>query len=239
VASLPDWRLARSIGSPDDRYTLADRVLALDFSPDARRIASGGGDPSRSGELKVWNVADGSLVQSLPDAHSDTVFCVKFSPDGRNLASGAADRFARTFDTESGQPLRAFEGHTHYVQAVGWRADGRILATAGADKAVKFWDPVTGEQVNTLNEVKKEVTGISFLGLENRVALAAGDGQVLALLTNGQEKKGMSGATSFFHTLDTTSDGRWIVAAGADRVIRLWAKDGTLVTESKPVEAKP
>ena len=233
LRSLPDWTLTRTLGDPDDRYTLVDRVLALDFSADSKLLASGGGEASRSGELKIWNVVDGTLVGSWQDVHSDTVFSVKFSPDDQTVASGAADRFAKTSDVKTGKVLRVFEGHTHYVQSVGWRADGRVLATAGADKAIKFWDPVTGEQINTLNDAKKEVTGVVFLGLENRVVASSGDGQVQSMLTNGQEKKAMTGAASFLHALDATMDGQWIVAAGADRIVRLWGKDGALAAESK------
>ncbi len=35
---------------------LKDRVLALQFSPDGRVLASGGGEPSRGGEVLFWDV---------------------------------------------------------------------------------------------------------------------------------------------------------------------------------------
>ena len=37
-----DWRLERAIGDPDSASLLVDRVLALDFSPDGKLLASGG-----------------------------------------------------------------------------------------------------------------------------------------------------------------------------------------------------
>ncbi|HEV3418370.1 MAG TPA: c-type cytochrome domain-containing protein, partial [Pirellulales bacterium] len=109
------WSLERTIGGPEDPKTLVDRVIALDFSPNGKLLATGSGEPSRSGELKLWNPADGSLVRTIPDAHSDTIFCVRFSPDGEQLASCGADRFVKVWNVASGALVKPFEGHTHHV----------------------------------------------------------------------------------------------------------------------------
>ena len=140
----PAWPLVRTIGSADDPSKFIDRVISLDFSPDGRLLATGGGYPSRSGELKLWNPADGSLVRSISDAHSDTICAVRFSPDGKLLASGATDRTMKVFNVASGSLMKTFEGHTHHVLGVAWRADGQQLATAGADNVVKVWDYASG-----------------------------------------------------------------------------------------------
>ena len=56
------WKLVGQLGpSPDDPLNttdseFVDRVLALDFSPDGKLLATGGGEPSRSGELMLWDV---------------------------------------------------------------------------------------------------------------------------------------------------------------------------------------
>ena len=63
----PQWTLARTIGSVDSTDALADRVTALDFSPNGKLLATGSGEPSRSGELKIWNVADGALVREVKE----------------------------------------------------------------------------------------------------------------------------------------------------------------------------
>src|SRR5207247_1644445 len=60
------WRLERTIGGPQHPDLLIDRVLALDFSRDGKRLASGGGAAARTGELKIWNVADRRLHSAFP-----------------------------------------------------------------------------------------------------------------------------------------------------------------------------
>src|SRR5262249_35464643 len=128
------WSEARTFGPH------VSRVLAIDFSPDGKLMATGGGEPSRSGEGKGWEGATGKLVRSLDTLHSDTVFAVRFSPDGTKLASASADKFLKVTNVADGKELKAFEGHTHHVLAADWSSDGKKLATGGADSAVKVWD---------------------------------------------------------------------------------------------------
>ena len=71
VWKLPgEWKLERTIGSVDDPSLLVDRVLSIDFSPDGKLLATGGGLAARSGQLKIWNVADGKLVREIPAARA-------------------------------------------------------------------------------------------------------------------------------------------------------------------------
>ena len=132
-----EWKLERVIGSTDKPDQLVDRVIALDFSADGKVLATGSGEPSRSGEIKFWNVENGQLVSALKEPHSDTVFGLEFSPDGKQIASCGADRFVKIHNIADGKFVRSFEGHTHHVLGVSWRADGRILASCGADMVVK------------------------------------------------------------------------------------------------------
>jgi hypothetical protein len=59
---------------------------------------TGGGEPTRGGEIKLWQLSDGKLVKEFKNVHSDAVFALDFTPDGKYLASGAADKFARVVE---------------------------------------------------------------------------------------------------------------------------------------------
>lgn len=218
----PEWTWVRTIGDPASDV-LVDRVTALDFSPDGKTLVSGGGAPSRSGELKIWNVADGKLVREVAEAHSDTVFGVRYSPDGTTLASCAADKFAKTFKVADGSFIRNFEGHTHHVLGVAWSADGRTLVTAGADNVVKIWDVGTGEQKKTVQGFTKEVTSIAFIGGGVEVVATSGDKTVRTLKSdNGQMGKTLSGSGDFVYTCAASLDGTVVVSGGQDGVLRVW-----------------
>ncbi|MEO6810866.1 MAG: c-type cytochrome domain-containing protein, partial [Isosphaeraceae bacterium] len=123
--TLKTWTFSGAWSESKPLGPHAFRVLTLDFNPDGTLLATGGGEPSRSGEVKIWEVGKGILAKTLPDSlHSDTVFGVRFSPDGSKLATCAADKFLKVTDVASGKVLKTFEGHTHHVLAVDWRDNG-------------------------------------------------------------------------------------------------------------------
>jgi WD40 repeat protein len=59
-------------------------INSVTFSPDGQRLASASWDMNRGafGEVKLWDVATGTDILTLP-GHA----CVAFSPDGRHLAA--------------------------------------------------------------------------------------------------------------------------------------------------------
>lgn len=230
-----DWNLTHAIGTPDGESPFVDRVTALDFDPSGQRLAIGGGDPSRSGEIAIVDLASMTVERMFEEPHSDSVWCVRFSPDGKQLATSAADRFVKLFDVETGEFVRAFEGHTHHVLSVGWSADGRQLASSSSDKSVKIWDALTGDQKRTITGFGKEVTGIEFVSLDNNVAVSCGDKSVLIKRAdNGGNIRGFGGFADFVFCVDVSSDGRLIAAGGQDSVVRVWTNDGKIFAELRP-----
>lgn len=230
------FRLERTLGSPDDPSLLVDRVTALDFSPDGTLLAAGSGEPSRSGQIVLFRVADGTVAQTLKDPHSDTVTCLAFSPEGEYLASGGADRFARIWELAQGRLVRALEGHTHHVLGVAWRADGRVLVTSGADLALKVWNVRTGEQQRTIaNLFGKEVTAVRFLGDGEVVVAVSGDPRVRQInSTSGANQRDLPGAADYMYAVAASADGKTIVGGGLDSIVRVWNDQGQELARFEP-----
>jgi WD40 repeat protein len=218
----PSWILEKTIGHPDDPAILVDRVTALAFSPNGKFLATGSGEPSRGGELKIWNVETGSLALTIPDAHSDTPLGLEFSRDNQFLASAAADRFVKIFQLPEGRLVRAFEGHLHHVLDVSWRADGHLLASAGADKTVRTWDVTSGKQIKSITDFEKEVTSIQFVAESNEALVSSSDQKIRLLREDGHLIRPFNGATGFIYAAAASSDGKWIIAGGLDSILRVW-----------------
>lgn len=235
----PEWTWVRTIGDPASEQ-IVDRITALDFSHDGKLLASGGGAPSRSGELKIWNVADGKLVREVTDAHSDVVFGVRFSPDDKSIASCGADKFLKTFDVATGKFIKGYEGHTHHVLGAAWSSDGRTIATAGADNVVKTWDLTTGEQKKTVVGFQKEVTAVIYAGDGPNVVATSGD-KSLKLVNGdgGNVLKTFSGATDFLYAVAVTADGKLVAAGGQDGTLRVWNVDTAVELKNFPVPTEP
>ena len=219
----PDWRLERTIGAADHPEVIGDRVMTLDFNADASQLLVGGGVPSRNGELQIFNVADGTRLLYLPQAHDDVIYSARFSPDGKRIASAGADKYLRTFDIASSQLLRRFEGHTNYVLSVAWKGDGQTLASSAADTTIKIWDAETADQQRTIVNFGKHVTQVAFIGETDNIVSSCGDRTVrMHNAANGGNVRNFGGADGWLHCVDMVADGN-VVATGTDKgTVLVW-----------------
>jgi WD40 repeat protein len=88
-----DTRTWQEVGSLRD---LSSGILSVAFSPDGRRLATGGTDST----VKLWDAATGELLHTF-HGHNDWVHAVAFSPDGRRLASGSLDATVKIWKAPS------------------------------------------------------------------------------------------------------------------------------------------
>ena len=233
----PSWRLERVIGDINDPAQLIDRVMSVDFNPDGTLLATGGGVPSRSGELKIWKVADGSLVRAIADPHTDAVNSVAFSPDGQFLASAGSDKYVKKFDVATGEMLIQFEGHTNHVLGVTWRSGGKILATSGADFTIRTWSALTGDRIRTIVGYTKQITAVRFVGQTQFIVSSSGEPFVRKHNSdNGGVQTNFAGAIDYMYAIDATADPNngVVVAGGHDGILRLWRSNGQVLHAIKP-----
>lgn len=216
------WTLERTFGTGDGNSQITDRANSITFSPDGKTLAIGSGEPSRSGDITLWDVATGKLTTNYAERHLDSIFALDFSPDGKLLASGGADKAVRITDLSTGKVVKVFEGHTHHVLGVSWRADGRLLASSGADNVVKVWDWTTGDRRKSVDGWDKEVTGIHYLGAADQFATSAGDTKLRLITSDGGVVKQFPGATSFLQSLATTRSGDVVLGGDQDGIVRAW-----------------
>jgi len=222
LTATPRWVLERVLGGEKPDSPFVDRVNALRFSPDGKTLATGGGEPSRTGDIVIMDVATGTVVKSWNERHSDSVLSIDFSPDGKQIASGGADKAVRITDIASGKQVRVLEGHTHHVLGVSFRVDGRVLASAGADNVVKIWDMITGDRKKNIDGWDKEVTSLQFIGATDQILTSAGDNRVRLVRDSGAEVRAIAGLPEFMYGAAGTATASVIVGGGQDSVLRVW-----------------
>jgi len=147
-----------------------DIIHSAVFSPDGRRIVSGGGDRV----VKVWDVGTGSEIITLR-GHEAAVCAVTVSPDGKTIASAGFDGKIKLWDMESGAELLTLTGHKGVIRALDFSPNGKTLASCGYDRTIRLWNIESGEQTSKLTGHSQIVTWIDFSPDGNRLVSCSHD----------------------------------------------------------------
>lgn len=135
-----------------------DITLAVAFSPDGKKIASGSNDRS----VFLWDLEKEEPVAKF-HGHSDNIYDLAFSPDGKLLAACSKDNSVRIWSIEDNKLLHLLKGHREMVLEIEFSPDGKYLLSASADQAIKLWDVASGEQVYAYLESEASIPDIEFL----------------------------------------------------------------------------
>jgi hypothetical protein len=166
-----------------------DRVTALAFNRAGDRLAVASGEPSKSGEIRLYEMKNGSarLLQTLSPAHKDIIYALTFSPDGKLLASAGYDRIIKLWNTETPAAApRLLQDHSDTIYGLAFHPEGKLLASAAADRAVKVWDVASGKRLFTLSDPTDWVYTVAWSPDGKRLAAAGIDKSIRVWAANAE-----------------------------------------------------
>jgi WD40 repeat protein len=192
----------------------ADAVLAVAYSPDGRRLASGSSD----GVVKVWDPAAAREVLTLR-AHEGRVAAVAFSPDGTRLASAGGDR-VKVWNAATGELALTLDAGGH----VAFSPDGTLLASpADSSGGVRVWELPSGRERHFLKAHRYVVNAVAFSPDGRRLATGSNDFTVkLWDLVTWQETCTLKGHTSAVTDVAFTPDGHRLASRSGRGAARVW-----------------
>jgi WD40 repeat protein len=141
------------------------------FSPDGKRLASGGGDQ----RLILWDTATGKRVWQSEDAKG-SVHALANSPDGKVLASGGQDGEIRLWDAATGKARAGLTGHGGRVGAVAYSPDGKFLASGADDGTLRVWDVAARKELRQVKAHRGYVLSVAYAPDGKLLASAGYDG---------------------------------------------------------------
>lgn len=192
-------------------------VLCVAWSPDGRRVASGGADET----LRIWDAADGRQIRVL-SGHTSEVNTVAWSPDGHQLAAATGTGTVKIWNADTGQELLAFRNGQETVFSAAWSPDGKHIASGGRDHTIRIWDPRTGTVQNTFGSGStRPLRDLAWSPDGARLASGDENGDVriwdpLA----GKDLLNMHGYAVI--RVAWSPDGKRLASASNDNTVKLW-----------------
>ena len=231
-----------------------DKLLSLSFSPDSRLIATA----SNSHVIKIWQVSDGKILNILKTENQEQIYKflkVRFSPNGRYIAAASTDYTVKIWESRNGKLIHTLAGHKDWVRDLSFSLDSQLIVSSGggSDKTLRLWRANDGQLLKTIKNAHDDaIEGVSFSANDQLIASASAD-QTLKLwdvsslfstntvLFEYPEHKNIllktiKGHASVLHDLSFSADGKFIVSAGNDNLIKLWQLDYILNKSLKASE---
>jgi WD40 repeat protein/mono/diheme cytochrome c family protein len=131
---------------------LSERVQALQFSPDGKWLGVAGGDPARSGEIQVWDVARRKLTTSAIISY-DTLYGLSWSPDSKLIAFGCPDNTVRAIEAASGKQVMQMGSHSDWVMSTTFSVKGDHVISGGRDMSVKLTEVAEQRFVDNVTSI--------------------------------------------------------------------------------------
>jgi WD40 repeat protein len=189
------WEVASGRELLEMRNAHVKGVVSVAFSPDGKRLVTGGnrrhtpglfeGWPvERDGEVKIWDATTGTELLAFRVTDVGGLGSMSLAPDGQRVAVSTISGSRATIWTlpsavpalvDSAKPTVMAGSRDTSCWSLAFSSDGQRLAGGFDDGITRVWEAKTGKEIRTFRLEESWCYGIAFNA----------DGTVLAIATAG------------------------------------------------------
>ncbi|MEM7316796.1 MAG: WD40 repeat domain-containing protein, partial [Planctomycetota bacterium] len=212
LRSIPDYA-DRSVPPGLKEFDL----LCVDESADNSKLAFG----SSSGQVLVWNVADGKL-RVLGHSRDRGILAVRFIGDGAELVSGGEDGAVRRWDLSHPNESTEITRHGGVIRGLELSPEGQQLLSIAADGSASLLETTTWAEQKRI-ETQYTLQSLAWSHDSKTVAMGDSQGGVLiypaSLSGDPTRLVGHAGPVT---SVTFASSNKTLVSGGSDDDVRFW-----------------
>jgi WD40 repeat protein/tRNA A-37 threonylcarbamoyl transferase component Bud32 len=206
----------------------------VSFAPDGATFAVTHGSGREAASVGLYAGLGRLRIGSL-EGHEDRVRHAAFSPRGGIVATAGSDHSVRTWDARAAKEISRLDDRFAGFNSLSFSADGSLLAAAADDGRWKLLAVGVGGELQELREFKgheKSVISVTLSPEGRRAVTSSRDGTV-----KYWETSAAGGSLALPHTghilweLGFGADGKTLVTASNDFVVKVWRLDGPRCVE--------
>jgi WD40 repeat protein len=114
----------------------AKPVVAVAFTPDGKRLATG----SQDGTVRLWDKVNPDRPPMILSGTIGEIKAIAISPDGQWLAAIGIDAQIKLWNLANANHPLTLTGHAAPINTLAFSPDSQWLATASQDTTVRLWD---------------------------------------------------------------------------------------------------
>ena len=191
----------------------------LAWSPDGKRIASGGPDKT----VQVWDATNGGNV-FVYRGHTLAVTKIAWSPDSKSIASTSDDGLVHVWDATNGNDLLTYRNYSGiHLHALMWSPGGKRLLAGGDDGTVHVWSITNGNDLLTYHGHSSTIWEAAWSPNNKYIASGSADKTVQVWdANNGNIVSTYNKHTDAIWSVAWSPDNKYIASGSLDTTVQVW-----------------
>jgi serine/threonine protein kinase/WD40 repeat protein len=195
-------------------------ISALAFTGDPNQFVAA----SQAGAVALYDLRARSAPLAMLEGQDSLPQAIASARAGL-LASVGLDRSIRLYRADMRGLARTWRGQGDLPSALGIAPGGRTVASGSAGGTVRLWSASSSRLQRSFRAHDGRVTALAFAAANDRLFASAGeDGQVKVWDLRGRAPaRVFRGHVGPINALAFSTDGRRLLSAGQDGVVRIWS----------------